>query len=81
MLLVLNLTTIKQPLPQSTKTVQVMGISNKPQQIPVPEPIHFSVGPLKDKHPFILSSSAPIHLLGQNLKSTMLEFLSPKRGR
>ena len=61
---VLNPTTIKQPLPRSTNTVQTVGISNEPQEVPVPEPIPCCLGPLRDTHPFLLSSSAPIRLLG-----------------
>ena len=29
----LNPTTIKQPQPQSTKTIQIVGVSSKPQQV------------------------------------------------
>ena len=56
--------TMKQLLLRSTKTVQLVGISNEPQEVPVPEPIPFCLGPLRDTHPFLLSSSAPIRLLG-----------------
>ena len=59
----LNPTTIKQPLPRSTKIVQIVGISNEPQEVLVSEPIPFCLGPLRDPHSFILSSSAPIQLL------------------
>lgn len=34
--------TIKQPLPPSTKAVQTVGVSNKPQQVPVSTPIPFA---------------------------------------
>ena len=43
-----------------------MGISNEPQQVPVSEPIPFFLGPLRDPRPFLFSSSASIHLLGQD---------------
>ena len=60
-------TTIKQALPQGTKTVQIVGISNEPQNIPVSEQIPFCLGPLSYTHPFLLGSLAPIHLLDQDL--------------
>ena len=62
----LNPTVIKQPLPWNTKMVQIVGISNKSQQISVTKPIPFCLSPLRDNRPFLLSSSAPIHLLGQD---------------
>ena len=65
-LLVLNPTTITQLLPWSTKTVQREGISNKSQKVPVSEPTPFYLGPLRDTHPFLPSSSVPIHSLGQD---------------
>lgn len=40
-----------------------MGISNKPQQVHISEPIPFCLGPLRDTHCFLLSSFAPTHLL------------------
>ena len=63
---VLHSTTIWQLLPRSTKTVQIMGISKKPQKLRVSEPIPFSLGSVGDTHPFLLSSSAPVYLLGQD---------------
>ena len=63
-LLVLNPTTIKQSLPQSTKTVQIVGINNEPQEVPISKPmIFFCLGPLRDAHPILLSASALSHLL------------------
>ena len=53
-LLVLNPTTIKPSLLPSTKIVQIVGISNKPQEDPVSEIISFCLGPLEDTHPFLL---------------------------
>ena len=41
-----------------------MGISSEPQEVPVSEPVPFCLGPLRDTHPFPLSYSAPIYLLG-----------------
>ena len=61
---VFNSTAVKQPLLQSTKTIQIVGISNEPQEVPVSEFIPFCLGPLRDTYSFLLSSSAPIHLLG-----------------
>ena len=40
-----------------------MGLSNEPQQAPVSEPIPLCLGPLRDTHTFLLSSSTSIHLL------------------
>ena len=39
--LVFNTIIIKQPLPQNTKTVQMLGISNRPQEVPLSELIPF----------------------------------------
>ena len=60
-LLVLNPTSVKQPLLWSSKIVQLVGISNQSQEVPVSEPISFCF--LDRIYPFLLSSSAPIHLL------------------
>ena len=54
----------KTALPQSTKTVQIVQIFNEPQEVLVSEPIPFPLGPLRDICIFLLSSSAPTHLLG-----------------
>ena len=61
---VLHPITKKQPLPPSTNTVQIVGISNESQEVLVSEPIPFPLGPLRDICIFLLSSSAPTHLLG-----------------
>ena len=50
----LDPTALKQPLPQSTKTVQIVGISF--QEFPVLEPIPICLAPLRDTHPFLLPS-------------------------
>ena len=56
---VLSPTTIKQPLHQRTKTVQTVGISNEPQEVPVSAPIPLYLGPLRDTHPFLLEFISP----------------------
>ena len=84
--LVINPTAIKQPLPQSTKAVQIVGIPSEPQQIPVSEPVPHCSGPLRDAHPFLLSSSISFHLLGFFLENSFFlenyhaRSLSLKRG-
>lgn len=55
--------TVKKSLPHSNKTVQIVGISNTPQQVNLSEPIPFCLDPLKDTHCFLLSSSALSYLL------------------
>ena len=50
----LDPTALKQPLPQSTKTVQIVGISF--QEFPALEPIPICLAPLRDTHPFLLPS-------------------------
>ena len=55
-LLTLSPTTIKH---QRTKTVQIVGICNEPQEFPVSEHIHFGLCPLRDTHPFLLWSPTP----------------------
>lgn len=62
----LNLTAIKQPLPWNAKTVQIVGIFNESQEVPVSEHIPFCLGPLRDTHHFLLSSFNLIHSLGQD---------------
>ena len=64
MLSVPDPTTIKQPLPQSTKTAQIVGLSSGPQEVPASERFPFFLDPLIHTHPFLLSSYAPTHLLG-----------------
>ena len=79
---VLSPTTIdgKQSLPWSTNTVQIMGISNEPQKVPVSESIPFCLGPLRNTQPFLLSSSSPaIYQAETPYRSIMPQFLSPKR--
>lgn len=62
--MVLNPIVIKQLLPQNIDMVQIVGVSNKPQQVPISKPIFsFCSGPLKDAHHFILCSSTFIHIL------------------
>lgn len=65
-LLELNPTVIKQSLPRQIQTVQIAGVSSKHQCIPVSKPIPFHLHPLRDTHPFLLTSFTPILLLGQD---------------
>ena len=67
-------TATKLPLPWSSKMVQIVEISNKPQKVPVSESTYFCLG-------FFLSYCTPIHLLGLNFleKHLMPEFFSQKR--
>ena len=51
-----------------------MGISNEPQEVPVSEPIPFCLGPLRGAHRFLLSSSTPIYLLGQDFLEKYARF-------
>ena len=55
-------------MPQDTKTVHVVRITNKRQQVPIYKPIFFCLGPLRDTYSFLLSVSALGHLLGQDLE-------------
>ena len=77
-LLLLNHTTIKQPLSWSTKIVQTVGLSNELQEVPISHPIPFFLGPLRDTHPFLLSLSASAHLLGWDFKYDAKIRSSPK---
>ena len=43
-----------------------MGLSGDPQDAAGSELIPFCLGPLRDSYPLLLSSSSPIHLLGQD---------------
>lgn len=43
-----------------------MGLSGDPQEASDSELIPSSLGPLRYSYPFLLSSSSPIHLLGQD---------------
>ena len=63
-LLVLNSITVKQPQPQRTRTVPVVGISNEHKEDPVSEPIPFCLDSLREIFPLLLSYSTPIYLLG-----------------
>lgn len=69
-----------QPLPQRTRIVQIVWISNERKEVPISEPLCFCSGPLRDKYSFLLSFSASTNLLGQDIssRSIMLEFLSYK---
>lgn len=54
----------------STQTDEIMGISNEPQEVSVSEPIPLCLGPLREIHAFLLSSSTPIHLFIQDFLET-----------
>lgn len=41
-----------------------MGISDKPQCVPISKPTLLCLGSLQDKYPLLLSKSSPVHLLG-----------------
>ena len=41
-----------------------MEVLNKLQHVPISQLLSFYLGPLQDKHPFLFSDLAPIHLLG-----------------
>ena len=41
----LSSTAVKQPLPRSMKVIQIVGVSEEPQQGPVSEPVPFRLGP------------------------------------
>lgn len=64
---VLNPTTIKQFLPWSNIFIQIMRVSNKPEHVPISKPMPFWLGPLLEKHLFLLSESAAVYLLGWDL--------------
>lgn len=52
------------------------GGSHKPQQAPISKPIPFRLGPLRDTLYFLLSSSAPVRLLGQDFLEKYLTGIS-----
>ena len=60
---VLNLTVTKQPRPGSSKTVQIVGVSNNNLNKHLSLNL-FSFFRPRDTHPFLLGFSTPIHLLG-----------------
>lgn len=62
--LVLNSSRIRQPLPWSIKTVQIVGVPNEPEDVPFSEFTPLHLGFLKRIHSFLLCSSILIHLLG-----------------
>lgn len=65
-LTILSPTNFSMPLPWSTETTQIMGVSNQPMTVSNSLPICFQLGPIKGTHQFLLVCSATIHLLGQN---------------
>ena len=73
-------TTIKQALTLSTKLVEIVRISNEPQEVSVSEVIPFCLRPLRDTHPLLLSSSKPICLLVCGFLENHHAGISPKGG-
>ena len=61
--LMLSPTTVKQPLPQRTKTVQIVEIFNEPQEGLSLNWIGLDLGldPLRETHLFFLRNSVPVH--------------------
>ena len=78
----LNPSIIKQFLPWSAKTFQIVGLSNEPQESPISKPVPFCSGPLRDTHTFILSSFTPIQFLGQDFLEKYIDrmYFSQKGG-
>ena len=67
---------------QSTKTVQIVGINNDPQEYLLSEPISFLFMPFEWYTCFLRSFSATIYLFGQDfLEKYVLEFLHFKRAK
>ncbi|XP_034647845.1 uncharacterized protein LOC117888497 [Trachemys scripta elegans] len=54
-------------VPLTTLSVNAVGISNQPVSHPVTKPLAVSLGPLANKHAFLLSPSSPVNLLGRDL--------------
>ena len=77
-LLVLNPSTINHPLSCSTKKIQIVGISNKPQEVSVLEHIPFCLGPLKDTYLFLLSFSDHPFIRSRLLREVYRTFFLPK---
>lgn len=71
---------LKVALPQSTKIVQILRISDEPQDVSVSEPILFCLGLLRATHSFLLSSFTPIHWLGQELEKHCVEISVFQKG-
>lgn len=51
----------------SKNTVEVVGFSGVPQTLPVTEPLKTKVGRQTVTHPFVISSSVPVNLMGRDL--------------
>lgn len=63
----LNLTKLKQPLPQSTENIQIVEVSNKTLTAYKFLPLPFQLGPLQDNHSFLLIDPWPgdIYVFGE----------------
>lgn len=74
-------TRIKQPLPWSTKTVQIVGISNEPQEVPLSEPIIFCLRVFSLRISTLFSLDLPsLHNIRPSQRSITLNFFLPKGG-
>ncbi|XP_072566556.1 uncharacterized protein [Paramormyrops kingsleyae] len=51
----------------STSTVTVVGFSGEKQRLPVTKPVKVAVGKQTFLHPFLVSSSVPVNLLGRDM--------------
>lgn len=59
---ILSVLNPKLSLLWSNTYVQIEGVSDKLQHVPVSQPISFYLGPLHDYQPFLLSDLAHMHL-------------------
>lgn len=57
----LNLTKLKQRLPQSTENIQIVEVSNKTLTAYKSLPLPFQLGPLQDNHSFLLINVIPVN--------------------
>uniref|UniRef100_A0A8C9ZRI9 ribonuclease H n=1 Tax=Sander lucioperca TaxID=283035 RepID=A0A8C9ZRI9_SANLU len=61
--------TIRHCPPQkvSPKHIMVMGFSGERQKLPITEPLHTAIGNQRVHHPYVVSPTVPMNLLGRDL--------------
>ena len=53
--------------PRSNKTILIVGISGKPEKVPLSEVLDVKCGTLEAKRAFLLATNSPSNLLGRDL--------------
>lgn len=79
---ILNLAGLSIPLPRSTETIKLVGVSSQPMTASKSLLISFQLGSVQGTHQFLLVSSAAVHLLRWDFyfETHKAHIFSPQKG-